>query len=215
MLPEESGTNNDAPIWAAQLPPDAKILLYLGRIHPKKNLTALIQAWERWRRDSRGSDWWLVIAGWDQGGYQKRLLELAETEAASRVLFVGPQFGNAKASAFAYSDAFVLPSLSEGLPMVVLEAWSNGLPVLMTRECNLPIGFEAGAALEIGATPEGIATGLAELLACDDADRESMGQHGRRLVELQFKWTEMARRMSSVYRWLLGEGPRPDCIFLD
>jgi hypothetical protein len=46
--------------------------------------------------------------------------------------------GADKNAALAHANAFILPSYSEGLPMTVLEAWANGLPVFMTRECNLP-----------------------------------------------------------------------------
>ncbi len=60
-------------------------------------------------------------------------------------------------------DAFILPSFSEGLPMVVLEAWAYGKPVLMTPECNLPEGFAANAAIRIETNPESIARGLSIL----------------------------------------------------
>ena len=70
--------------------------------------------------------------------------------AAASVVFTGPAFGEAKDALLRSADAFILPSLSEGLPMSVLEAWAYGLPVLMTDKCNLPEGFAAGAAVRIG-----------------------------------------------------------------
>ena len=48
-------------------------------------------------------------------------------------MFPGPVFGADKEAAFRCADAFILPSHSEGLPIAVLEAWSYGLPVFMTR----------------------------------------------------------------------------------
>ena len=63
--------------------------------------------------------------------------------------FPGPQFGTAKAAAYRRADAFVLPSLSEGLPMAILEAWAHEKPVLMTDACNLPEGFAARAAIRL------------------------------------------------------------------
>ena len=63
----------------------------------------------------------------------------------------------------------MLPSFSEGMPIAVLEAWSYGLPVLMTEACNLPEGFAAGAALQIGPDRAGIGAGLRQLFAMSDA----------------------------------------------
>ena len=60
-------------------------------------------------------------------------------------------------------DAFILPSFSEGLPMSVLEAWAYQLPVVMTDFCNLPEGFEAGAAIRIEPDAESVFQGLEKL----------------------------------------------------
>src|SRR6476646_1144661 len=139
-----------------------KTLLYLGRLHPKKNISSLIRAWNETFNSQRGSGqrWVLAIAGWDQGGYESELKRIA---AGTSVVFLGPQFGADKSECYRACDAFILPSLSEGLPMAVLEAWAHAKPVLMTPECNLPEGFATGAALQIGTSPEEIAAGLKQL----------------------------------------------------
>jgi glycosyltransferase involved in cell wall biosynthesis len=85
-----------------------------------------------------------------KSAYEQKLQELA---AGPSVVFVGAQFGAEKNACYRACDAFILPSLSEGLPMAVLEAWAHAKPVLMTPECNLPEGFATGAALQIGTTP--------------------------------------------------------------
>ena len=72
------------------------------------------------------------------------------------VFFLGPLFGAEKAAAYRSCDAFILPSFSEGLPMVVLEAWAYGKPVLMTPECNLPEGFAVSAAIRIETNPKAL-----------------------------------------------------------
>jgi poly(glycerol-phosphate) alpha-glucosyltransferase len=105
-----------------------------------------------------------------------------------------------------------MPSLSEGLPMTVLEAWAYAKPVLMTPECNLPEGFGAGAALQIGTSPEEIATGLKQLMEMSDDDRRAMGIRGRTLVATRFSWPRIGEQMRSVYEWVLGGGPTPDAI---
>ena len=250
-----------------------KILLYLGRIHPKKGLVNLLKAWAKVQKSGiRGQwseEWVLAMAGWDEGGHELELKTLAtelgvqwtdvrekaerlkteilKTDADSdfsisasqrfSVFFLGPQFGEAKAACYRACDAFVLPSFSEGLPMVLLEAWAYGKPVLMTPECNLPQGFTANAALRIETNPESIAAGLKEM--CRLADLSSplrpdrgevqgeglkpppcsalchLGINGRKLVAEKYAWPTIAREMKSVYDWVLGGGPKPGCVTLD
>jgi poly(glycerol-phosphate) alpha-glucosyltransferase len=98
--------------------------------------------------------------------------------------------------------------------MAVLEAWAHAKPVLMTPECNLPEGFAAGAALQIGTTPQQIAAGLKQLAEMSDDDRRAMGACGRTLVETKFSWPQIGEQMRSVYDWVLGNGPPPQTVRL-
>jgi glycosyltransferase involved in cell wall biosynthesis len=128
------------------------------------------------------------------------------------VLFLGPQFGDDKAACYRNCDAFILPSLSEGLPMVVLEAWAYGKPVLMTPQCNLPEGFAANAAIRIETSVESIEQGLRELFLTPDSALRGTGERGRALVAGKFTWPKVAAEMKSVYAWALGGGPKPGCV---
>jgi glycosyltransferase involved in cell wall biosynthesis len=185
----------------------AKVLLFLGRMHPKKNLEALLEAWAGLGPAGR-RDWKLRIAGWGDGAYVRRL----ESAAGAGVEWAGPAFGPAKDALFRGAGAFILPSFSEGLPLAVLEAWSYGLPVLMSRACGLPEGFTAGAARDCGTDAGGIAAALKALLAENPAELIEMGGRGRALVEREFTWDRVAERMHITYRWLLGAGPQPGWV---
>ncbi len=191
-----------------------KTLLYLGRLHPKKNISNLIRAWNKTFNSQRasGERWVLAIAGWDQGGYES---ELKRTAAGASVVFLGPRFGAEKSECYRTCDAFILPSLSEGQPMTVLEAWAYAKPVLMTPECNLPEGFSADAALRIGPSAEEIAAGLKQLAQMSDDDRAAMGTRGRTLVATRFSWPRIGEQMRAVYDWVLGGGAPPQTIRLD
>ena len=191
-----------------------KTLLYLGRLHPKKNLANLIRAWNKTfgSQGTNSDSWTLKIVGWDQDGYES---ELKQIVAAASVVFAGPRFGAEKNECYRTCDAFILPSLSEGLPMTVLEAWSHAKPVLMTPECNLPEGFSAKAGVRIGSRSDEIATGLRQLAAMSDDDRITMGTRGRDLVGRNFSWPQIGEQMRSVYEWVLGGGPPPQTIKLD
>jgi glycosyltransferase involved in cell wall biosynthesis len=201
------------PDWRRRIPSDAKVLLYMGRIHPKKGLIALLHAWRiSQQRSIATRGWHLVIAGWDQDQHCAQLHSyVADHNLTDGVHFVGPQFDAAKSATFLSADAFVLPSLSEGLPMAVLEAWSYSLPVLMTPECNLNVGFAAGAALRIDGA-EGISSAIESLCEMNDQQRCDMGIRGRRLVEKQFQWSIVADAMGEVYDWMLGNASTPACV---
>lgn len=101
---------------------------------------------------------------------------------------------------------------AKGLPVAVLEAWSYGFAVLMTRECNLPEGPDAGATLLAEANEDAIAEGLSRLFEMNDAELKHMGTCGRRLVETRFSWPHIAGEMLGAYEWVLGRAPKPHCV---
>ena len=197
------------PAWAGRFPADRQVLLFLGRLHPKKGLQPLLRAWSL----VRPANWQLVIAGWDQGGHLRELEDLAASSGlGGSVCFCGPLHGPDKAAAYAAAHAFVLPSFSEGLPMTILEAWAYGVPVLMTPACNLPEGFSARAAYEISTDPARMAGQLEHFFALPAEERIAMGHRGRALAARQFSWDRIAADLLSVYRWIMGAGPRPSCV---
>ena len=234
-LPENGRQKSEGenPPWKNIVEPGRKALLYLGRIHPKKGLVNLLKAWAESQKPAVRKKWVLAIAGWDQGGHEAELKRLCrelqisfadireeneesrkqKTDFPPSVVFLGPQFNEAKAACYRHCDAFVLPSFSEGLPMVVLEAWAYSKPVIMTPECNLPEGFQAGAALKVEATETSVAAGLNELQHMTDNERTAMGSRGRDLVVERFTWSRVARQLQSVQEWILGGGAKPGCIF--
>ena len=200
-----------APVWQSSLGTDAKVLLFLSRIHPKKGLPGLLRGWSM--ADHSRGPWHLAIAGGAEVGHEQQLRELSkQLGICETVHFLGPQYAEAKEAAYHHASAFVLPSFSEGLPMVVLEAWANRKPVLMTSHCNLPEGFQSEAAIEISTDPSDIARGLNQLFAMSDAERGDMGERGRKLVEDRFTWARIGSQMREVYDWVIGGGAPPATV---
>ena len=201
------------------LPDDGrKSLLFLGRIHPKKGIAELIDAWALLKRRAPqiARHWKLVIAGWDDGGHRPGL-ERRVTAAGLQesIYFTGPVHGAEKEALLSVTDAFILPSYSEGLPMAVLEAWSYEVPVFMTAACNLPEGFIENAAIEIMTKPEEMVRVLAQYLG-DGAENgkalAAFGLRGRSLVAERFTWTRIASQYADVYDWVVNGGPLPGCV---
>ncbi|MBB5039603.1 poly(glycerol-phosphate) alpha-glucosyltransferase [Prosthecobacter dejongeii] len=210
-----------------KLSPNKKVLLYLGRLHPKKGLVNLLHAWGALsKQQGKTSEWVLAIAGWDEGGHEDELKRLAvnlkmawneggniNSEDDDRVRFLGPKFGSEKEQLYRDCDAFILPSFSEGLPMVILEAWAYAKPVIMTPMCHLPEGVTAQAAFEVSPDVGQIQDGLSRLIQLSDAEREEMGTRGRALVGQRFTWDLVGSQMHSVQHWLVNGTPAPECVF--
>ena len=207
---------------------DKKLLLFLGRVHPKKGLENALRAWAKIRGRESGvrgqEEWQFVIAGWDQGGHEAKLKQLCEELGLSfadipakqfmaieggsdqfsafSVVFTGPLFGELKAQLIERASVFILPSFSEGLPMSILEAWAYELPVIMTDHCNLPEGFNADAAIYIETEVESMSAGMIKMIECSDAELKSMGVNGHNLVKEKFTWPKIAAQMKELYQWV-------------
>lgn len=204
--------------WTQRIPADQNVLLFLGRIHPKKGIFELVEAWKELREvaPDLADKWSVALVGWDDGGHADRLQSrIAEEELESDMVFLGPMFGEEKHAAFSNANAFVLPSHSEGLPMAVLEAWSYRLPVLLTPGCNLGVGVQRRAAIQTQPDPDRLTRDLRSLLTRSHRQRSDMGNRGRQLVEDRFTWTRVATQMHQVYQWLLGKTPPPDTVHFD
>jgi glycosyltransferase involved in cell wall biosynthesis len=184
-----------------------KIVLFLGRLHPKKGIAETLFAWSIFQKESRiaPEGWRLVIAGWDEGGHLHQLKKIAEEcDVGEHVQFLGPIFGAEKEALYASADAFVLASHSEGLPMTVLEAWSHGKPAFITDACNLPEGFAAGAAFRVTTEPKCIAAAMIKVLP-DRARLFAAGEAARALASKSFDWDGICDRWLSLYKALLQE----------
>jgi poly(glycerol-phosphate) alpha-glucosyltransferase len=184
--------------WRRELGAEAKILLFLGRITPKKQVAELIRAWIAEREP--GSPWHLVLAGPVDASYRQALAEtIEENLAGEHVHMAGPVRGKDRDLAYASADAFVLPSLSEGLPMAALEAFAAGLPALLTPQCNLPEAFTARCALRMETDGASIRAGLRRLFDMDEAERLAMGARALRLTADRFDWSAIAQRFGALY----------------
>ncbi len=215
MIPNGADLPPEGEVAPPSWWPGGKVLLFIGRIHPKKGISELVRAFASFATSAEGSDWHCVIAGWDDGGHLGGLQgEVAREGMEGRILLPGPVFGAEKHAALQHATAFVLPSFSEGLPMSVLEAWAHRLPVLMTAECNLPEGFAEGAAVEITTDPAAMAAAFAANLGAGDASAlAAMGGRGRQLVEKRYSWQQIASDHIQVYRWMCGQAAdMPACV---
>jgi glycosyltransferase involved in cell wall biosynthesis len=170
-------------------------VLYLGRLHPKKQVLELAKAWTR---SPLLEGTVLTIAGWGEAAYEAAVREVAE--ASANVRFVGSLYGSAKEQAFETAAAFILPSLSEGLPMSVLEALQHGCLPVITDQCNLPELFADGAArrMETDLSDIGRVVVDAVSTAGNAAQSQFLRSYARR-----YRWSEIATAMIGHYRAII------------
>jgi len=168
---------------------DGPICLYMGRLHPRKGVDLLIEAFKA--ADIPGAR--LVIAGPDEG-----LLQRLQAMADERIVFTGYLGGHERLAALGAADCFALPAVGEGLPMGVLEAMAAGLPVLLTPGCNLPEVGDAGAGLIVERETGALAETMRLMLADVDL-RGQMGAAAKRLVAERFTWDAVAGQLEQVY----------------
>jgi poly(glycerol-phosphate) alpha-glucosyltransferase len=98
------------------------------------------------------------------------------------------------------------------VPIAVLEAWSYGLPVVITPQCNLADGLAAGCGVAVDPNADSIAAGLTSLMAMSTPELLAMGLRGRKLVEEKYTWGQVAGQLRQVYQWVLGLGDKPTFV---
>jgi glycosyltransferase involved in cell wall biosynthesis len=187
-----------------------RLVLFLGRIHFKKGLDILVEAWAA--AASRWPEAQLVLAGPDFEGTRAKIEALiAERSLQKSVFFTGMLRDELKWSALAASECFVLPSYSEGLSVSTLEAMGAGLPVIITEQCNLPDVARSNAGWIIKSNAGHLTVGINECLQNSHEANRQMGGRGRALIQEKYNWPSVARQVSEVYRWVQG-GPAPDSV---
>lgn len=188
-----------------------RTVLFLSRVHPKKGLFNLLQAWH----EVNPINWRLAIVGPDEGGHSAELQKKArELGIAGAVEFVSAVDGEEKARRYAGADVFVLPTFSENFGVVVAEALAHGLPVITTSGAPWAdlVTHRCGWWVDIGVEP--LAEALREAISLSDEERRAMGMRGRTYVQ-RYNWDDIARQTIDVYRWILGQGPQPTCVRTD
>jgi glycosyltransferase involved in cell wall biosynthesis len=177
-----------------------RILLFLSRIHPKKGVDLLIEAFAAVA--SHDSRLQLVIAGPDQVGWKATLQKrAAKLGIADRITWPGMLSGELKWGAFRSAELFCLPSHQENFGIVVAEALSCGLPVAIAEPVNIAAEVaDAGAGLMHADTAAGTTAALEHWLQLPDAERVAMGARASRMFQERFDYATLASQLLPVLR---------------
>jgi glycosyltransferase involved in cell wall biosynthesis len=194
-------------------PTRGKTLLYLGRVHPKKALPVLVQAWAQVSGDF--TDWRLRIVGPDENGHAAELRELASKLGAERICIEPPVFGALKQAALSEASVFVLPTLNENFGIAVAEALGAGTPAIVTKGAPWSglVQERCGWWIDHGAVP--LASAMREAMRMTCTDLEEMGERGRGWMRRDFTWSRIAADTLEVYDWLVRGGAPPSTVRLN
>ena len=170
-------------------------LLYVGNYYPYKNVERLVRAFVRTDAYGRGVS--LVLNG-KADYFQDRIRDVAK-ELDTRGLIVFPGYTSDSELAGLYRGAklFVLPSLSEGFGLPGLEAMTQSLPVLASRESCFPEVYADAASYFDGYDIADMAEKI-DILLANPAEMDALKVAGLERVK-QFSWETMARQTIGIY----------------
>ena len=179
-----------------------KQVLFLSRIHVKKGIELLIEAWERIVKDFPG--WSLLIVGNGEADYIESLrIMVKEHGVGESVTISEPVFGEAKVKLYQSSALFVLPSYSENFGMVIAEAMSCGVPVITTRYCPWEILNETGTGWCIDLSVDNLTDTLRQAMGMNADILYEMGQKASLLVSEKFDYRSVAKKTMEMYKLII------------
>jgi glycosyltransferase involved in cell wall biosynthesis len=173
---------------------DRKIILFAGALHPIKGLTYLIEAMTIIGDKNKQ----LILVG--DGEERDQLEDLVKKLKLEKyVTFIGKVPYDEVFKYMVASDIFVLSSLSEGLPNVIIEAMASGLPIVATRVGGLPDIIKDGenGFLVDPKNPDQIAEKI-KLFLEDDKLREKISKNNKKKVK-EYSWESVIERLEKIY----------------
>jgi glycosyltransferase involved in cell wall biosynthesis len=180
--------------------------LYVGSVHPRKNLVNLLRAFSLFKKRQR-SNMLLLVAGrmaWRNGEFEQALSTFRHRHDVRLMGYV-PRDHMPGLVASAY--ALVYPSLWEGFGIPVLEAMQSGVPVVCSGNSSLPeVAGEAGLYFD-PLQPEEMGRQLS-LIYRDEALRSAMVARGLERAQ-RFSWDESARRLLAILHQAAGHPSNP------
>ena len=172
------------------------IVLYVGRMMIQKGARAVVEAapkvWEVWPETQ-----FLFIGP----GSPEEIAIFKEADP--RIKYLGKVSAQEKGDALAACDVFCMPSMSEILPTVYLEAWSLGKPIVGGMAHGLPeLVVGSGGGLCAEQNGEAVAAALQTVLD-DPVKRKALGEAGRKLVEQKYSTLAVVDQLEALYGALI------------
>ena len=202
---DDVGGTGRADIGLGCVPCGSPYLLFLGRIHPIKQLELLFDAFIATTNEATLAHWNFVIGGEGEAGYVASLRRrIGRTVGGNRIHFCGWLTGRAKAKALSGAALFALTSLHENFGRSAAEAMLAGVPVVVSEEvflADLIREHEAGWVVESEMTSLGHALRDA-MLSPERRNRKALA--ARQLATSRFAIHSATREIVEKYTSILG-----------
>jgi len=193
-----SEIDREVPPVDLGIPPEARVLLSVGRLESNKGFSFLVRALSRIRKDFL----WVVVGEGPERGALEAEIEREGLRLHARLL--GPMTDDRLHALYERCDLFVHPTLYEGSSLVTLEAMAHGKPVVATRVGGIPdkvVDGQSGLLVPPGDV-EALAQAIVEALS-GGGRLGSWGARGRALVETRFSWSRRVKELVTLYEEVL------------
>lgn len=191
---------------------EKKYILFMSRVHPKKGLEYLVNAWVK--TADRYTEWDLLIVGpqYDKK-YMDKIVNIIDSHnLKGRVTFTGMLTGEYRIDAFSASDLFVLPSHTENFGIVIAEAMAAKLPVITTHGTPWKEIEEHNAGWWVELTQENIDKSLNDAISSNEIELKQKGLNGFELIK-NYEWKYQAKKMKNLYEYILYGTEKPDFVY--
>ena len=208
------------PVSRSPFPSVARRALFVSRMHPKKGVMELVEAWSTLHNSTcstcslaaealaKEATWlnnWKMelvytVSGEFEKDYEAKVkARVSELGLQDQFIFTGALHDEEKWNAYTRADLFVLPTYSENFGIVVAEALWAGVPVITTKGTPWHELEErkCGWWIDVGVNP--LVGALKEAISLPDLERRTMGERGHALVETKYTWPSIARSMKEWY----------------
>lgn len=192
------------------IPHDAKVVLTLARIDAQKNQHMSARLLPSFR-DIAPKTHLLIVGNVTNPSYYEQLLKIVETAGISGHVTIVPGIPSDSSDlvdAYHAADVFLLSSFHEPFGIVILEAWSAGLPVLASNVGGLPHFVEDGTdGLLFDPNDDDSLVQVFRQLNADGALAQRLAEAGRAKVYSEYDWDVVTRKLVGIYEDVIRENP--------
>lgn len=176
------------------IPKDAKVVLFLARIHKRKGLDLLVRAFSKIKSENIK----LVITGPDDGFLKETLKSVQDLNLNGKVIITGPLYGRDKFQAFTDADLYVLPAIQENYPKSVLEAILCKVPVIIIEDCGIAHLIKDRVGLAIPYNVNALYFAIEKILADSDLIK-FFKENSMHLLQEHFSWETHVDKLENLY----------------